>query len=235
MNLPEGSEEEAEAPRRFNFSSNAILAASIAAAGSIVAAFITGLLTGNSVDVINTPRSPGIANSTVTVTARATVTATTPIRSPRPSLPPNSSPRLGTASISLLQPVDQSGWSLAWHKEISIGSAGVVMALTGPQAGTGSKYDLQYIPGGENGWRDSDDAGYLMYWTYKYHPGPATIDGMIENAVDQNSSLDPYGMQAHAGDRISYQNVTSNIIGYMQVIRVTSQGVVVDAWLWDNA
>lgn len=144
---------------------------------------------------------------------------------------PQPGPTITPLTISLMKPiVSQSGWALAWHTNVSIGPQGVIVGNSGPQAGDGNNYDIQYLPGDGNGWNDSTDC--FNYWLNHYRPGPATIDGIISNECNDNVA----GTQAHIGDRLYIGLGDGNgidRIGYMQVVGMAGANVIVDMWVWN--
>lgn len=138
--------------------------------------------------------------------------------------------------VSVMAPItSQPGWSLVWHGQDSIGPQGVLFTEvnpnSGPAAGTGDNYDLQYIPG--SGWNSG--LNYLYYWTENYQPGPATITGLLNGNF---SGQDPSGMPANVGDQIFAAMDTEaegfDIAFCLQVTKVDQSGVLVNMWIWNN-
>ena len=99
--------------------------------------------------------------------------------------------------------------------------------------GDGSNYDLQYVPGSNNGWGYGGYVDAFEYWLYNYSPGPATIDGISGSSTGGNVA----GSQAHVGDRqyvtLATQGLQVNRIAYMQVVGVEAGNIVADMWVWN--
>ena len=146
--------------------------------------------------------------------------AVPPVQTPDPTLTPS------PARIPVVTPTEQPGWTLEWHQKVSIQSPGVVITRVGYTVGDGSNFDLQYVPG--NGWAAGNNIVEIDNWPVNLKPGPAAINGFL-NAGDATSS--PVGSVAHVGDTIDWIN-ENNVIGYLDVTAVNSQGIDVDMWVW---
>jgi hypothetical protein len=171
-----------------------------------------------------------------TATITRLVTARPSAEALEPSLPqtsPRSSPKPTPRAIPLLRPViNQPGWALGWHQNISIDPQGIIVGPAGPQTGDGNAFDLQYIPGSGNGWDCRGWVSDLDYWSYNYAPGPATINGIAGDWKGCSRN------QADVGDRMYVTIATdgrfnSNRIAYLQVVRVDPGDIVVDMWVWN--
>jgi len=137
-----------------------------------------------------------------------------------------------TASIPILQPKNQAGWNLAWHGDVHIGLEGIILTTTGPKAGNGEDFDLQYAPGENDPWQIGDYIDQLAYWQHKYRPGPSSINGMFDS-----NNWPGVTHSAYAGDRICVGDsgrIDTPIITYMQVTAVKATGVKVDMWIWES-
>jgi hypothetical protein len=151
-----------------------------------------------------------------------------------PETAPQPNPKPTPRAIPLLTPIiKQSGWTLAWHQNISIDPQGIILGAAGPQVGDGNEFDLQYIPGSGNDWDCRGSVKVFDYWSYTGRPGPATINGIVGNWTGCER-----GKRAYVGDRIYVTIATdgrfnANRIAYMQVVRVDSEDIVVDMWVWN--
>lgn len=209
-----------EGRRSLNLSSNQVIAALILGLCTIVAAFVTGAVKGQTLGLRATP--------TVTVTKRIIVTVTaSPRRPSNTSHKSNPRPNPTGSTIPILTPKNQPGWSQVWNGSENIGPQGIILAQTGSQVGNGSNFNIQYVPG--NGWGVGGSWGDFGYWDNTYRPGPAIITGIVQAGADHT---DPRGQLAQAGDRLFYQSNDGTIVSYMQVTRVAAGVVVTDMWLW---
>ena len=191
------------------------------------AGFFTGALGGPTVGIGIQFKNP---RPTITITRVITRTVTalaSPSTSPStPSSPPQPSP---TPTMPLLKPiVNETGWVLAWHTDVSIGPQGIILGTSRPEPSNGKSFDLQYVPGG-SGWNDN---GCFDYWQKPYRPGPAIISGLTDNGCNN----DVGGTQAHVGDHLYTElgdGAGASRIAYMQVVAVRAANVVVDIWVWN--
>jgi hypothetical protein len=208
----------------------AVLAAIIAGTSAVTAAIINAEASARN--------PPYVSPSPASPTHRPAPTATNPNPSPQ-STPsqtakqPSPEPTTTTPVIPLLRPIiNQSGWTLAWHQHVLIGPQGIIFGFSGPQASDGSNYDLQYVPGSDNGWGYGGFVDAFNPWSYNYSPGPATINGISGTSTGS----DVAGMEAHVGDRLYVTRSTAfrvDRIAYMQIVGVGRGGVVADIWTWN--
>jgi hypothetical protein len=208
------------------FSDGQLMGAIFIGLCTLAAAFITGAFQGHAIGL-----GPiRIAQPAPTVTITRTVTEP-PEASITPSAPPPPAP--SPATVSILMPiVNQVGWTLAWHENVSIGPQGIILGGSGPQVSDGRNFDMQYVPGDGNGW--NDNVNTFDYWQDPYRPGPATIYGIF---MSRGNSYDNVaGMQAHTGDRLySILDVAGrpNRIAYMQIVGMKAGSITADIWLWN--
>lgn len=159
-------------------------------------------------------------------------------KSSTPSAPEtnNGSPSSGSsAQVTLsspptdLTPVGQAGWTLDWHKQVYLQSQGIIITRIGPQAANGGNSDILYIPG--NGWTNGNESS-LFYWPATIRPGPATIYSYIMNVMSQTG---PDGIVSHPGDTIDWISLSTDVVSYIYVTGVSSQGVNIDMWVWTKS
>lgn len=215
----------------------ALVAAIISGTSAVTAAIINANASARDF-LYTSPSSAGPTYQpapTATITRLVTVgpsadasTSATPQTTPQSNLKPT------PHAIPLLSPIiNQHGWALAWHQNVSIDPQGIILGSSGPQIGDGNEYDLQYISGNDNGWDCRGSVNVLDYWSYTSRPGPATINGIVGNWIGCAR-----GKQAHVGDRMYVTIATggrfnANRIAYMQVVRVDSGDIVADMWVWN--
>ena len=92
--------------------------------------------------------------------------------------------------------------------------------------------DLQYVPGGDNGWGYGGYVDAFNSWSHNYAPGPATINGISGTSTGS----DVVGTEAHVGDRLYVTRAYAfqvDRIAYMQIVRVGTGSVVADIWVWN--
>jgi hypothetical protein len=218
------------------FSDRQLIGAIFGGLCTLAAAFITGALQGHVVGL-----GPGNASHpqptvTITKTVINTVTASpSPSASPTPteaSPQPDSTPTI--PSVPIMKPlINQTGWVLEWHRNVSIGPQGITLTSAGPQPSNGSNYDLQYLPGGEGGW--NNNVSYSDFWSHQFKFGPANIMGIIGGRGYFDSVV---GTQANLGDQlwtVSEGDDSITRITYMQVVSTGLDDVVVDMWMWQPA
>jgi len=159
---------------------------------------------------------------------RRSASSPPPEATPQP-IPSGSPPSPTTAptNVPVLTPTEQSGWILDWHQQVSIESQGIIVTHAGPQAGNGSNFDIQYVPG--DGWAASNDTQEMDDWPSTIRPGPATIVGFIMAGAPSSA---PQGAIAHIGDTIDWISQSNNVVGYMDVTGLDAGGVEVDMWVW---
>lgn len=206
----------------------------------VIVGIITGIvgLSSNNSNSYNSasssPASPTAAASTSPTAAASIEPTGHPTLSPTPT-PPQPNPEPTIPSIPILRPIiNQPGWTLAWHQRVPIGPQGVVLGSSGPQAsdGNGDDYDLQYVPGSDNGWGYGGYVDAFNSWSHNYAPGPATINGISGTSTGS----DVTGTEAHVGDRLYVTRAYAfqvDRIAYMQIVRVGRGSVVADIWVWN--
>src|SRR5690348_9372722 len=94
------------------------------------------------------PSSPTPLGSTSPSTPLGSTSPPRVSGSTSPQTAPQSNAKPTPRAIPLLIPIiNQPGWALAWHQNVSIDPQGIILGAAGPQIGDGNEYDLQYIPG----------------------------------------------------------------------------------------
>jgi hypothetical protein len=224
--------------RRHDIGDSRLIAAAVMAVATIVAAFIAGTMQRPSAShaaarsIHRSVTAFPAPSPTVTVTVKASPSPGIRRRSPKPG---STSERASTSSVPILMPVNQPGWSLAWHGTVHIGLAGIVLSASGPHGGDGNDFDLQYVPPSSNGggWVVGQYIGTWAVWQSENRPGPSSINGLL-NSGDYGSP----SSRAYVGDRLclgSDGRISTSIIVYMQIISVDTSGVAADIWLWDGS
>jgi hypothetical protein len=214
------------------FFNNQFIGAIAAALIVGVAGLFAGIFGGSRMGLV--PEVKTTATATATATVTASPSARTSSRTPHPAVQSSLAPAIPILAPKLGQP----GWTLAWHQDVSIGPQGIIFGPSGYQVGNGSSFNLQYLPGSDDGdgWQFGNNSGALTMakWTVTYAPDPGTINGISQNS---GSGCDECGQQVNAGDRWyitldTDQKDSTNMIAYMQVIKVGQESVVADIWTW---
>lgn len=201
-------------------------AAIITGACAIVAALITGAFTfarrtgGNNPTPAPTNHSPTQTGSPRQSRDSASPTPTTPKAST-----PQPKPSFSNVPVKVVKPRRQPGWTLDWNDRVSIQSQGIVVTRVGPQTGTGSNGDIDYLPG--NGWSSGNNTLQMDNWPSTIHPGPSTIYGFMNNGGNTTRAG-----TAQVGEELEWINQNQNMIGYLFVTGVNPGGAEVGMWIW---
>jgi hypothetical protein len=140
-----------------------------------------------------------------------------------PGQPESAAPSSG--AIRIVNPVNQSGWTIVWHGVLDIGLPGVAFSRVGaPQQGTGSQFDLQYQ--GAGGW---NPRGNFYYWDIPAAPGPASCE-----AVNYAAGSISVSGAANLGEKYCFLPSSGGMDLYMQVTAVSASSVTVDTWEWSE-